>query len=444
MNDLWDSLSSEDNISSQERIVNHQVEKAVEFLRSYEIDLRNVILENRDGISESRDFLHSNAFQTTLTAVEKVSINDLIITDCDILRKVMIVFVYLCDEVEILKNVAETKFYSQILLFGNAHNDDKTIHSTINDYRDEVLIGRIIPLLQDLHEFVLRCNTVVKSFIHQFAALYSSKFNPIYHILSQNFYITKIFNTFGHLLSILLIIDTLIQNNDFLLESWIKYKSFIKSARSNISLFNSDESSIQQFESLLVTLDLHLMCNNIFQNCIDQDYEILDDSISNLSNQCNNNDNDDDDFQINIRYNEQFLNEMSVCIKSLLEGTTISHIENMSELTLTYDVIGIHALYVLHRALLPKQKVPDSVLYKQLWSAQKTIPVVFICQKVPWFPSDIFLRYAFLDVKRLDPLNPATFRKEYLDNFDLLYSQKLPPLLTISALWPIATESTIQ
>jgi len=73
------------------------------------------------------------------------------------------------------------------------------------------------------------------------------------------------------------------------------------------------------------------------------------------------------------------------------------------EITERRDIVGIFGLYALYRRLCPPAVVPDSKLYRRLWSLQKEVPVVVLHARALWFPPEFLVKYAPFDVRKLDP-----------------------------------------
>ena len=86
-------------------------------------------------------------------------------------------FTALCKEMEELANKARTDFLPPLALFGLPSDGSE------QEWSDGVLIsfmGRTIPLLQDMRNFLNRVEEVTCNLVHQLASLYN-KASPLYN-----------------------------------------------------------------------------------------------------------------------------------------------------------------------------------------------------------------------------------------------------------------------
>ena len=99
------------------------------------------------------------------------------------LRKVLAVFAYLCDEIHELSEVAEAHFFPRLAMFGeplSGHDDDDDGAPARDAFgaapaSREIAVGRLVPFLQELSNFVERCHACCVNMVHQLAALYNPR-----------------------------------------------------------------------------------------------------------------------------------------------------------------------------------------------------------------------------------------------------------------------------
>ena len=101
------------------------------------------------------------------------------------LHKMLMVIVFLSDEMKELKEIAEAKFYDPLIMFGNHPMEmesnilerEKDNRDRENDFRSipsgerEKMVGKILPLLQELSNFIDRCYAVVVNVVQQLSSL---------------------------------------------------------------------------------------------------------------------------------------------------------------------------------------------------------------------------------------------------------------------------------
>jgi hypothetical protein len=142
----------------------------------------------------------------------------------------------------------------------------------------------------------------------------------------------------------------------------------ISFARTDPASFGTDESKMSKFEHLLVALDRNILSCDIFKGCIEQNYELMVDD-------------DGEEGHVNVRGNQTFLNELLICLRNQLDNA-VSVIGTSNETTERFDIMGSFALYALYRQLVPPSVPPDAKMQKHLYSVQKVVPVIVLCDKV--------------------------------------------------------------
>ena len=143
------------------------------------------------------------------------------------------------------------------------------------------MIGNLLPKLLEITNFIDRCNSVVVNTVQQLSSLtcgqrsiFKSKTfdecedkkintqdgegNKGHSSLPLNTHLISIFQSVGDLLSILETFDHIIDENEFLRDSWNLYKVMITIARSDPISFGTSEIEIGEFEKMLVAIDSKL------------------------------------------------------------------------------------------------------------------------------------------------------------------------------------------
>eukprot|EP00606_Chrysophyceae_sp_TOSAG23-5_P001355 GSChrysophyteH2.ASY1.ANO1.563.1 assembled CDS len=134
---------------------------------------------------------------------------------------------------------------------------------------------------------------------------------------------------------------------------------------------------------------------------------------------------------------------MLYCLKTQLDNA-MKVVGTGAEMFERKDMVSSLALYVLYRKLLPANKQPDLKMHKYLWESQKVIPVVILADSVMFTPGEFINAYAFFEIKKPDPVNPAQYRRQYIATFDSQIADKTSTLLSQSQAWLVLAESRIQ
>ena len=422
----------EDDVSTK-RPVDEQVQRCLSFVQEHETKLRLIEEATRFAIAAAPE-THYRAIRIGMEPPERVFAHDLISTDNELLRKVLTVLVFLCDEVRELRDIAETKIYRKLVMFGqspikpSAQGEYSSDSETIFPGEKESSLGRFLPTLQELSNFVDRCYSVTANLVQQLAALLSPK-EQLYRSTFQSAHLLSVFGALGDVMSIMSVLDCIIEQNDHLKEYWGAYKTMITYARQDPVSFGTDELGISKFERLLVSVDQSIMIGEIFKGCIEQNFEAV------LE--------EEGEMYINVRGNDAFFKELLNSTKSLIDSA-LSVIGSSSELFERNDVISALALYALYRRLMPPNIQPDPKLHKALWGVQKSVPIVVVCENVMWTTGEFLQQHAPLEIKKPDPPNAAAYRREFVRSFDAALAGRSASLASQISAWLVLAETRIQ
>jgi WASH complex subunit 7 len=230
------------------------------------------------------------------------------------------------------------------------------------------MIGKFLPILQELSNFVERCYAVAMNMVQQLSAIHDGKSSHYKRIFSLT-HLQTAFISLGDLLRTLICLDTIIHGNETLTDAWSSYKLMISFVRADQASFGTTEEGVSKFERMLVSIDAPLMSAKIFDGCLEQNFEVIDDGSGDVSD-------------ISIRGNSTFLTELIFFVKKCLDET-LSPIGSNAEMNEKHQIVSSFALYALYRQLSPRNVPPDAKLFKAFWLVQKTVPFVVIHDKVP-------------------------------------------------------------
>ena len=435
--DEWEGTEEYERRPAEEHL-----QKSLTFVQEHEVMLKTIEERTRNAIVEVHDS-HYRPIKIRANAPERVHPQDLIYTDNEILRKVLSVLVFLCDEVQDLVEIAEHRMYRPLQAFGvalpvNADNNKDgggeggDISALLDPGTREKMMGKFLPTLQDLSNFIDRCYTVATNMIQQLSSLLRAR-EGLYKTTFNNVHLVSCFRCLAELFTVLITLDSIVQSNDMLQECWGYYKSIIPMIRSDPSNFDTDEEGLMRFERLLVSIDQTIMIGEIFKGCIEQNFESYHDD-GNLEGE---------DTFIDVRKNETFLGEMLHCIKVIMDNA-LSVIGTGGELFERKDIVGMTALYTLYRKLMPANKQPDEKLHKYMWQVQKTCPTVVLADSIMWQLGPFLMEHAHFEIKKPDPANPDAHLRGYLKSFDEAFSASTTLLLSQCNAWFVLVESRIQ
>lgn len=410
MASLKSNEGSYEEDSIQKRPVDEHLQLMLTFAQEHELTLKTIIESTRNAMCEV-SVSHYKPVRVGIETFERVYPQDLINWSNDStskqkdmdsqeresyvhLNKILLTFVYLQDEIYELKNIAESKFVYPLMMFGqtpqiyipdtyNEATDDfmriitdnsKRHHQNISER--EVMIGRMIPFLQELSNYIDRCYNVTMNVIQQLNAFMcvfshassdSNNFSvDIYKRIFANTHMSKVFHTLGELLTVLITLDLITQQNDLLIEYWNQYKSLVTIIRNNPSNFNTSDENVLKFEKLIVSIDQTCMLGEIFKQCIEQNFDVysnVDGNIVIYGSEPPKTKLSSVKYIQSVRNNNILLPELLAYLKGNLDtclnviGTT-GNPSAASDVKERRGVIISMALYVLYRQLLPSNQPP--------------------------------------------------------------------------------------
>ena len=410
------------------------VQELLQFVQTHESVLAEIHTSTREALADAPE-THYRPIKVALEPKERVLPSDLIMTDNTELRKILTVILFNCDEIHELQLMAEEKFYSPLVMFGqqpmDLHDDeDYTPEPTTPGYAERQ-IGMILPTLQELSNFIERCYAVAVNMVQQLAAIHDDRQIHYQRVFSLT-HLKTCFVALGDLLRMLITIDTIIRGNEQLAEAWAQYKLMISFVRADQASFNTDESGVSKFERMLVSIDAPLMTGQIFEGCLEQNFESIDDGS-------------EGEESIHVRSNKTFLDELLFFIRSRIDQI-LSPIGSNSEMNEREQVMSSYALYALYRRLLPKNIPPDGKLFKLFWLVQKTVPFVVIVDKFLWFPGEFLQETAAAPsaMGTLDPPSAPAFRKLFMEKYVSHFPNRANLAVAQCTAWFVLIESKFQ
>jgi hypothetical protein len=190
----WDR-AFEDDLSVR-RPIEEQLTKSLNFIQEHETLLREIENATLLAMVETPQSQYRH-IQPATQPQERVFPQDLILTDNDLLHKVLTVLVYLCDEINELNEIARNKLFDPLLMFGyqpagvggGAEDEMERL-----DGKKEKMTGSLLPTLQEISNFIDRCYSVSINTIQQLSSLISGK-EQLYRSSFQNVHLEKVISS---------------------------------------------------------------------------------------------------------------------------------------------------------------------------------------------------------------------------------------------------------
>lgn len=424
---------------SQKRPIDEQVQAELSFILQHEDMLKSTV--NKDDTIADAPNSYYKAFRVATDPKERILAQDFFVApDNPQLRKTLTVLVYLCDEITDLVEIADDKVFGPISMFGL--KPVKPSDDTGEDNGDgddeykmgerEALLGKFLPTLQEIRNFVDRCYCLGLNMVQQLGSLLAVN-NASYRSLLQRSHLQYVFTKLGELLVMLITVDQVVAANAMLTECWNYYKTLLSAVKLDVAGYGTTEEKVATFEQLLVTVNQVVLSGEVFKGCIEQNFEATYDETTGGSM----------GETVSVRNNQILLSELLLCLKADLEAS-VTVLGTMQE-TRTHRglIAGSFALYALYRRLLPNNVQPDQKLHRTLWGIQKNIPFVTLHHGALWYPGEFLRDVCPFELKKPDPVEPEVCRREYIKQFDGTFATKTSAVLMQLRMWLILVESKL-
>lgn len=182
-----------DDDLSVRRPIEEQLSRSLTFVQEHETLLREIENATLLAMVEAPPSQYRH-IQPATQPQERVFPQDLILTDNDLLHKVLTVLVYLCDEINELNEIARSKLFDPLLMFGcqpAGSGSEGAEEMERLDGKKEKMIGSLMPTLQEISNFIDRCYSVSINAIQQLSSLISGK-EQLYRSSFENVHLEKV------------------------------------------------------------------------------------------------------------------------------------------------------------------------------------------------------------------------------------------------------------
>lgn len=326
-------------------------------------------------------------------------------TDNPIFNKVTTVFSALCQEMISLQITAKEKFYHPLTMFGVIPIDDAgnnngrfedfldTRNNNKNNNNDtdskeskeaetiEIQMGRFLPFLQELCNFINRINAVVKNTVEQLAYLYHPK-QRLYIATYRHVQMDYVLDRLSQTLSILVTFDQIVRENEEMRRAWENYKKMIGYMRTNAESMGFNPDELNDFQHQIVNLEETIMNSKMYDSCIRQRFGVISKVPAHFQRQyeivIKQNQLKEDE----LRQNKSTIQQMKVVTanRALFEEMDrylrfmrrrIKQEIKKSEIHHRHCLVDMFALYGLSNKLFGYTTAQDKKFYKDVWSIQK-------------------------------------------------------------------------
>mmetsp|Transcript_22201 Transcript_22201/g.36299 ORF Transcript_22201/g.36299 Transcript_22201/m.36299 type:complete len:1318 (-) Transcript_22201:84-4037(-) len=325
----------------------------------------------------------------------------------------------LCDEVQEINNTFHSQILPSIVLFSaddslTPKQSKQTISKTdvfdddAQKGRESQLlsrIGKFMPALQLASNGTARLRRLVKNMVCQLGGCATPAAVPFYFDGQQSQELTpndsegaasdakkakqgqttqspvfgegvpmfRLGKAIGIALRLLITVDSAVASNEDLQHAWAMYKDVVMEWSEQKRSDDELDEEFESFERMMVQLDFSLMSSRSFIAAIEQNF----------------------DPRGRFQEAKYDVHEEIRHILTTLYAQNCERINTEDETTERLDCVGVYAMYVLYRHLLPPNVVPDAKLHKSLWSVFPVMcPIMNLFGPLHFLPREFMMLHA--------------------------------------------------
>ena len=356
---------------------------------------------------------------------EAKKIQDVFSSDNKPFDKVMTVFAYLCWEVRELRKIAVQKFFARLSLFGEVPEEDDDDDGELPDSEVHLQVGRLMGTLQDLKNFLKRCNDVGKNLIQQLANVYRADKVRGQVTSFAGVHVSTIFEHLAELCALLISLDEIIDKNENISEFWTRYKKMLKTVGADPERFGTDAETLDRYETYMNMFEDELLDGRIFPTFTDQEFT-LPGTVSVASN---------------ATFMKEFMDNLSK-MQEIVSGLFETGLKTGRRCVKQgREVTGLYGLFILYCRM--HRGMPDKKMYKELYMLHRKIPAVVVYGRAMFMPQDLLTSLVPPPPNTIKLVELTGERRAYLASLD----ERLPTIaealhLQVSA-WLVQLEDSM-
>ncbi|EED91652.1 hypothetical protein THAPSDRAFT_262956, partial [Thalassiosira pseudonana CCMP1335] len=234
-------------------------------------------------------------------------------------------------------------------------------------------IGKFLPTLQFASNGTARVRRLVKNMVVQLGGCRETNKVEMKVLFGSGVSLNGLGKAIGTALRILVTIDTAVASNADLQEAWAMYKDVVMEWSEQKREDNTLDEEFESFERMMVQLDFSLLSSRSFVSAIEQNF----------------------DPRGRFHAAKFKLYEEIHSIVISLYGQYCEQVNTETETTERLDCVGVYAMYVLYRQLLPPNVIPDAKLHKSIWGVFPAMcPILELFGPLYFMPREFIMLHA--------------------------------------------------
>ena len=446
-----------------------------DFTVSYAGKLAAVRESMSDTLSEAWNE-ENDVIAMNLTARDPLNTVAMVNTDNAQFNKVAIALHTPVHELHLMADIAEARFYAPLTQFGHKYSEhaiapppSSTPHPptlTLPPSSDpssssspaaassftpptsaqqlptlEQEFGLLLPILQDLSNFLTRLFSLTSNVVTQLGCLYHER-QKLFLSTYRHARLDHVFDAIGLSCRIAITLDAIINDNPQIEKGWAAYKKLIKYVRADPAKYEVATPNLRVLESLLLTLDKQILSSSIFQSLLELDYGVVDASAPNTAAN-----------KALIEGNKVLYDQFGLVLKAGFkrmmtslggegggEGVAGEAYERV-------HLVELYGLYALFRWLFRDTTKVDKRWFNELWLLQRRVPCVYLFGRAMFYVPEFMGKFAAIEAKSVvQPIGKAilTERLAFLQQHDEAFNQRIEDAYAHLSAWLVRMESALK
>ncbi|XP_025203475.1 WASH complex subunit 4 isoform X2 [Melanaphis sacchari] len=205
-------------------------------------------------------FIFKSPINIKVDVTDKVTIDDLLDIDNNVLSTILKIFATLSSEIFFLKNDVKVKLFNSILYYEECDED------VFSEGLIPVKISKFLQILLELSNFVKHCEYLLSEIHCQFVKIFE------FQLITADIHFQGIFEYIGDLLYIFVELDKLIISQPILQQHWLKYRGTLSTIKLDPSKYDCNINDIIQLENICNDIESTLLCGKIFEKVLTSDF----------------------------------------------------------------------------------------------------------------------------------------------------------------------------
>ena len=320
--------------------------------------------------------------------------------------------------------------------------------------------GLLLPILQDLSNFLTRLFSLASNLLTQLGCLYHER-QKLFLSTYRHVRLDCAFDALALATRVCITLDCIINDNGQIEKGWAAYKKIIRYVRQDPAKYDVQVPALRRFESLLLTLDKQILSVSIFQQLLELEYGVVDPAAGGASPAAGGGGAN----KALIEGNKVLYDQFGLVVKAQFKRLSASlggdggggggggagggggDSGGGGEAYDRVGVVDLCGVYALYRWLYRDTTKVDKKLFNDLWLLQRRVPCVYLFGRAIFYIPEFLGKFAAIEAKAVvQPIGKAILstRLTFLQEHDEAFNARVDDLYAQLSTWLVRMESALK